>query len=80
MKSSAQIKQQQAKELIAVIKYAGSQVKLARACGVSRQVVNEWVKVGRISEFGATTIDRVTSGYFRREEMRPDVVVWRYEL
>ena len=80
MKSFEEIKQQQAKELIAVIKYAGSQVKLARACGVSRQVVNEWVKVGRISEFGATTIDRVTSGYFRREEMRPDVVVWRCEI
>ena len=80
MKSASQIKQQQAKELIAVIKYAGSQAKLARACGVSRQVVNEWVKVGRISEFGATTIDRVTSGYFRREEMRPDVVSWRCDL
>ena len=80
MKSFQEIKQQQAKELIAVIKYAGSQANLARECGVAQQSVHRWVKRGRISKKGATTIHRVTEGYFRREEMRPDVVLWRYEI
>jgi DNA-binding transcriptional regulator YdaS (Cro superfamily) len=80
MRSFQETKQQQAKELIAVIKYAGSQANLARECGVSQQSVHRWVKRGSISKKGATTIHRVTDGYFKREEMRPDVVSWRYDL
>ena len=80
MRSFQETKQQQAKELIAVIKYSGSQSNLARWCNVTPQSVYRWVKRGRISKKGATTIERVTDGYFKREEMRPDVVVWMYEL
>jgi DNA-binding transcriptional regulator YdaS (Cro superfamily) len=80
MKSFQEIKQQQATQLIALIKYAGSQANLSRECGVSQQSVHRWVKRGRISKKGATTIHRVTEGYFKREEMRPDVVSWRYKL
>ena len=80
MRSFQEIKQHQATQLIALIKYAGSQSNLARECGVTPQSVYRWVKRGRISKKGAATIHRVTDGYFRREEMRPDVVVWRYEL
>lgn len=79
MKSDAQIKKQQALSLIKLISFAGSQAKLARGLGVSRQVVRGWVSRGRISATMAIKAERETNGYVKREELRPDVGNWFFE-
>ena len=76
MKSAADIKQQQSKELMDLIKWIGGRARLANECEVTPQAVYEWVKRGRISAKGATIIHKKSQGFFKREELRPDVIVW----
>lgn len=76
MKSYKQIKQEQAAELIRLIEFAGSQSRLARALNVSPQVVQNWVKRGRISATCAINAERETNGFITKEELRPDVESW----
>jgi DNA-binding transcriptional regulator YdaS (Cro superfamily) len=80
MKSAADIKQQQSKELMDLIKWIGGRARLANECEVTPQAVYEWVKRGRISAKGATIIHKKSQGFFKREELRPDVIVWSEEV
>jgi DNA-binding transcriptional regulator YdaS (Cro superfamily) len=79
MKSYEQIKQEQASELMRLIKFAGSQSRLARALDVSPQVVQNWVKRGRISATCAIEAEEQTNGFITKEELRPDVDSWSTE-
>ena len=80
MKSASDIKQQQAQELMELIKWVGGRARLAYACGVTSQAVYEWVKLGQISKRAATIIHRKSYGFFKREELRPDVIKWDEEI
>lgn len=75
-KQAESVRQKQEKELLALIKYFDTQSKLARALGVSRFVVSQWVKRGRISATSAIRAEEVTGGRFSKESLRPDVIEW----
>jgi hypothetical protein len=45
----------------------GSQTELAKALGVSRQVVHNWVKRGRVSLEGQLELQHLTGGKIRVE-------------
>lgn len=78
MKSIAeQIKEMEQSKLTELVEYMGGQASLARFLGVSRQSVNEWVMRGRISATAAIEVERLTSGKFRKEDLRPAVTNWR---
>lgn len=57
----------------------GSQAGLAKALGVSDQVVCNWVRRGRISATMAEKAQDVTAGKFDKRELRPDVRKWYNE-
>jgi DNA-binding transcriptional regulator YdaS (Cro superfamily) len=78
--TAADIKQQQAHELFELIKWVGGRARLAHTCGVTSQAVYEWVKLGQISKRAATIIHRKSDGFFKREELRPDVLIWNEEI
>jgi len=80
MISAADLKRAQARELIQLIKWIGGRARLANECEVTPQAVYEWVKRGRISAKAATIIHRKTNGFFKREELRPDVIVWSEQI
>jgi DNA-binding transcriptional regulator YdaS (Cro superfamily) len=80
MITAADIKQAQARELFELIKWVGSRALLASECNVTRQVVHNWVSNGRISKKAATIVHRKTDGFFKRQELRPDVVTWKEDL
>jgi DNA-binding transcriptional regulator YdaS (Cro superfamily) len=77
MKTLAQqIKSQQAKSLIKLIGYFGSQSRAASFLDVSPQVVSKWMSRGRISAKMALKAQIITGNYISREDLRPDVMVW----
>ena len=80
MITAADIKQAQSHELFELIKWVGSRALLASECNVTRQVVHNWVSHGRISKKAATIIHRKSDGFFKRQELRPDVVTWKEDL
>ena len=55
------------------IAVAGSQKKLAEACGVSQAAVSKWLMGGGVSAESALAIERATDGSVRAEDLRPDV-------
>lgn len=55
-----------------VVDYVGSQQGLAYQLGVSRQVVNNWLRRGRVSLVYAIIIEKVSRGRFSRYDLRPD--------
>lgn len=78
MKSIAeQIKEMEKSKLTELVEYMGGQASLARFLGVSRQSVNEWVMRGRISATAAIEVESLTSGKFKKEDLRPAVTNWR---
>ena len=78
MKSIAeQIKEMEQRKLTELVEYVGGQASLARFLGVSRQSVNEWVSRGRISATAAIEVEKLTSGLFKKEDLRPAVTQWR---
>ena len=76
MKPLSEIKLQQSSELNLLIEWVGSQAILARGLGVSKQVVQGWVKRGRISAHAAIRVEKETNGFFKKEGLRPDVIEW----
>ena len=77
MKTLAQqIKAQQAKSLIKLIGYFGSQARAAAYLDVSPQVVQGWLLRGRISAKMALKAQVVTGNYLSREDLRPDITNW----
>lgn len=76
MKSFEQIKTEQAESLIRLVEYAGNQSRLARHLNVSPQVVQNWIKRGRISASCAIDAERITKGAITKRELRPDVDKW----
>tara|TARA_R110002096_G_scaffold162992_1_gene330308 strand:- start:78 stop:320 length:243 start_codon:yes stop_codon:yes gene_type:complete len=80
MKSAAQIKQQQASELIRLLAWVGSRRRLADECATTPQVIYGWIKRGRIAAKAATIVERKTNGMFKRADLRPDVSVWSEEV
>ena len=77
MKTLAQqIKATQAKSLIKLIGYFGSQARTAAYLNVSPQVVSKWVTRGRISAKMAMHAQVVSGNYVSREDLRPDVANW----
>ena len=80
MKSIEVMKAQQERELNRLLKWVGSQAQLSKQLGVSRQVVHLWFKRGRISATMATEVERKTLGLFKRDELRPDVIEWSYDV
>ena len=77
MKSELQIREQQKEQLYKLTAWVGSQRRLADELGVTRQTVHNWIKRGRISALCATLVEEKTKGLFKRDNLRPDVVVWR---
>jgi len=55
----------------------GGQSSLARACGVKPQAVQQWVASGRCPAKRAAEIERLTLGKVTREDLRPDVFLFR---
>lgn len=55
----------------------GSQTALAKELDVAPQVVNNWVRRGRVPAEHCPAIERVTAGRVSCEELRPDVD-WPY--
>ncbi len=80
MKSASEIKQQQSSELMKLLAWVGSRKRLADECGVTPQAVYDWIQRGRISAKAATIVHIKTDGYFKREELRPDVAQWSEEI
>ena len=76
MKPLSEIKLQQSSELNLLIEWVGSQSRLADGLGVSKQVVQGWVKRGRISAQSAIRVEKETNGFFKKEGLRPDVIEW----
>lgn len=76
MKPYQQIRAEQAQYLAKLISYAGSQSRLARGLNVSPQVVQNWVKRGRISATCAIEAEALTGGAITKEDLRPDVESW----
>lgn len=73
----AKIKAMQAANLAKAIEYAGGQARLAKYLGVaSHQVVHNWVQRGRISATCAKKVEELTGGKIKKEQLRPDVIVW----
>ena len=73
IKSGDDIKQQQLKELVDLIEWIGGRRRLAETLGISTQAVYEMLKRGKISRRGADVIDKESTQFFRREELRPDI-------
>ena len=59
------------------ISIVGSQSKLARAIGCKGQLVNNWLRRGRVPADACPAIERATKGAVRCEDLRPDVD-WGY--
>jgi DNA-binding transcriptional regulator YdaS (Cro superfamily) len=76
MLSFTEVTQRQKDNLHKLIAWTGSQSRLAKQLGVSRQTVNNWISRGRISATAAIEVDRKTDGLFKKEDLRPDVVQW----
>jgi DNA-binding transcriptional regulator YdaS (Cro superfamily) len=77
MKTLAQqIKADQAKYLLKLIGYFGSQARCATYLDVSPQVIQGWLLRGRISAKMAMKAQLVTGNYISREQLRPDVTNW----
>ena len=76
MTYAQKIKAQQAGQLLKLIEYFGGQTVLANKVGVSAQVVHNWTKRGRISASRAIVAETLTGGEFKKEQLRPDVLVW----
>ncbi len=76
MKSMEQIKTEQKQALLKLIEFAGSNVRLANELGYTRSTVTEWIKRGRISATAALKAEKITDGYIKKEELRPDVIDW----
>jgi len=55
----------------------GGQSSLARACGVKPQAVQQWVATGKCPAKRAAEIERLTYGKVSREDLRPDVFLYR---
>lgn len=76
MLSFTEVTQRQKDNLYKLIAWVGSQSRLAKQLGVSRQTVNNWISRGRISATAAIEVERKTDGLFKKEDLRPDVVQW----
>ena len=77
MKTLAQqLKSTQAKNLIKLIGYFGSQTRAAAYLDVSPQVVQGWIVRGSISKKMAAHAELVTGNYVSKEQLRPDVLDW----
>ena len=50
----------------------GSQVALAKACGVSQPAIHKWISGGVISPENAAAIERATEGRVSRRDLRPN--------
>lgn len=59
--------------LSSAIEIVGGQAALGKACGVWQTAVSQWVKRGRVPAEYCPTIERVTGGKVRCEDLRPDV-------
>ena len=69
--------EQQQDMLKKVLEWAGDMPTLAKVAAVHPGVVHGWVKRGRISSSAAITIERMSDGLFKKEDIRPDVTEWR---
>lgn len=59
------------------IEYFGSQAAMARELELAQQVVNNWIRRGRVPADYCPSIERATKGAVRCEDLRPDVD-WAY--
>ena len=63
-----------AKDIIKVLcEEAGGQTGLAKKLNVSQPTVNGWLRGERIGAESAITIECLTDGRFRCEQIRPDI-------
>lgn len=76
MSLAEDISNKQKQSLQELINWYGSQKVLAHYMCVSKQVVSNWVVRGRISAKMAIKADNLTSGEIKKEDLRPDVLVW----
>lgn len=71
-----EIRKHEALKLNELIEWCGGASYLAQLLDVPRAVVVNWIKRGRISSKGARDIDAMTSGLFKRSELRPTAREW----
>ena len=67
------------KPLLKVIKYLGTQVKLARYCKVKPQVVTWWLK-NHLPAERVLQVEALTKGLVSRYELRPDIYTPDFEV
>lgn len=79
MKTLAQqISEKEKEQLSLLIAWVGGQSNLSRLLGVTPQVVNNWVSRGRISATAASVVEKKLNGKFKKSDLRPDVLNWRF--
>jgi DNA-binding transcriptional regulator YdaS (Cro superfamily) len=61
------------KNITTAIHLCGSQLALAKACGVSQPAVAQWAKGGKISGEHVLAISRATRGAVTPHDLRPDL-------
>lgn len=60
------------KQLLRACKIVGSQEKMARALGVSRQAVQQWCQ-GKLPAARALAVESLTDGQVTRYQLRSDI-------
>ena len=55
------------------IEHAGNISALARLLDVDRQVIQHWVRAGRVPAERVVALEAATGGLVRREDLRPDL-------
>lgn len=55
------------------VSICGSQVALARGCGVTQGAVWKWLHGGTISAEKAVSVESATRGSVTRHDLRPDI-------
>lgn len=55
------------------VEILGSQMELARICGVRQQTVSYWLNTGRVPPKRVIQIERSTNRVVKRHELRPDI-------
>ena len=76
MLSGEEIKNKQKDQLAKLLTWVGTRARLARELGESKQTVYAWIMRGRISARAAILVEKKTNGLFKKEDLRPDVVIW----
>lgn len=70
------LREKQAKQLELLLEYFGTKSAISREINLSKQSVLMWFKSGRVSRKGAILLENYDPQYFKKEDLRPDIISW----